>query len=73
MTILPLMARVTKHLGLGATLSTTFHQPYQPGARSASLDTCSRTDAPAWNIVTSTHRLRSAKNFGMEKILPPRT
>jgi len=26
-TVLPVMARVTKHLGLGATLSTTFHHP----------------------------------------------
>src|SRR5947209_3015791 len=28
MIVLPLMARVTRHLGLGATLSTTFHPPY---------------------------------------------
>src|SRR5688500_19113075 len=28
MMVLPVMARVTSHLGLGATLSTTFHPPY---------------------------------------------
>jgi alkanesulfonate monooxygenase SsuD/methylene tetrahydromethanopterin reductase-like flavin-dependent oxidoreductase (luciferase family) len=27
LTILPIMAAATKHLGLGATLSTTFHHP----------------------------------------------
>ena len=28
LTILPIMAAATQHLGLGATLSTTFHHPY---------------------------------------------
>ena len=38
MLVLPLMARVTTHLGLGATLSTTFHPPYLPGAPSQPYD-----------------------------------
>src|SRR5580704_1579230 len=28
MVVLPVMAPATRHLGLGATLSTTFHHPY---------------------------------------------
>src|SRR5580692_9984109 len=36
--VLPLMARVTSHLGLGATLSTTFQTPYYLARTLASLD-----------------------------------
>ena len=32
MTVLPLMARVTRHLGLGNTISTTFNQPIRSRA-----------------------------------------
>ena len=38
MTVLPLMARVTKHLGLGNTVSTTFNQPYHIARSLGSLD-----------------------------------
>lgn len=69
MMVLPLMARATKHLGIGATLSTTFHQPYNLSRMLASLDILSGGRV-AWNIVTST-RNEEARNFGMDE-LPPR-
>ena len=69
MMVLPLMARVTRHLGIGTTLSTTFHQPYNLARMLASLDILSKGRV-AWNIVTST-RNEEARNFGMPE-LPPR-
>ncbi|WP_431281311.1 LLM class flavin-dependent oxidoreductase [Humitalea sp. 24SJ18S-53] len=69
MMVLPLMARVTRHLGIGTTLSTTFHQPYNLARMLASLDILSGGRV-AWNIVTSTRR-EEARNFGMDD-LPPR-
>ena len=64
--VLPAMARVTKHLGLGATLSTTFMHPYYLARTLASLDMLTR-GRMAWNIVTSATNLE-AKNFGMDGI-----
>lgn len=69
MLVLPLMARVTRHLGLGATLSTTFHPPYLLARMLASLDLLSEGRA-AWNVVTSATDME-ARNFGMER-LPPK-
>ncbi|MBR0680029.1 LLM class flavin-dependent oxidoreductase [Roseomonas eburnea] len=64
--VLPLMARVTKHLGLGATLSTTFLHPYHLARTLASLDLLTG-GRMAWNIVTSATDLE-ARNFGMDGI-----
>jgi FMN-dependent oxidoreductase (nitrilotriacetate monooxygenase family) len=64
--VLPLMARVTRHLGLGATLSTTFLHPYWIARTLASLDLLS-AGRMAWNIVTSATDLE-ARNFGMDGI-----
>lgn len=64
--VLPVMARVTKHLGLGATLSTTLLHPYWIARTLASLDMLSG-GRMAWNIVTSATNLE-ARNFGMEEI-----
>ncbi len=69
MLVLPLMARVTTHLGLGATLSTTFHPPYLLARMLASLDLLSGGRA-AWNVVTSATDME-ARNFGMDS-LPPK-
>jgi FMN-dependent oxidoreductase (nitrilotriacetate monooxygenase family) len=69
MLVLPLMARVTEHLGLGATLSTTFHHPYLLARMLATLDILSNGRA-AWNVVTSATDME-ARNFGMES-LPPK-
>ncbi len=69
MMVLPLMARVTRHIGIGTTLSTTFHQPYNVARMLGSLDILSGGRV-AWNVVTST-RNEEARNFGMDE-LPPR-
>jgi len=69
--VLPLMARVTSHLGLGATLSTTFHQPYHLARSLSSLDHLSGGRA-CWNIVTSTMDFE-ARNFGMDSLPSPET
>jgi FMN-dependent oxidoreductase (nitrilotriacetate monooxygenase family) len=63
MIVLPVMARATRHLGLGATLSTTFHHPYHLARIWASLDHLSQGRA-CWNVVTSTTDFE-ARNFGL--------
>jgi FMN-dependent oxidoreductase (nitrilotriacetate monooxygenase family) len=68
MTVLPLMARVTTHLGLGPTLSTTFHQPYHLARMLGSLDLLSKGRV-AWNVVTSSTDYE-ARNFGDQGIPP---
>ena len=67
--VLPVMAAVTRHLGLGATLSTSFHTPYHLARWLGSLDAMSRGRV-AWNVVTSATELE-AQNAGMDA-LPPR-
>lgn len=64
LTVLPVMAAATRHLGLGATLSTTFHNPYHLARTLASLDHFSKGRA-CWNVVTSSTDFE-AQNFGME-------
>jgi FMN-dependent oxidoreductase (nitrilotriacetate monooxygenase family) len=66
--VLPLMARVTSHLGLGATLSTTFQTPYYLARTLASLDLLTKGRI-AWNVVTSAMNLE-ARNFGLDQIPP---
>jgi FMN-dependent oxidoreductase (nitrilotriacetate monooxygenase family) len=66
LTILPIMAQATEHLGLGATLSTTFHHPYHLARTLASLDMLSGGRA-CWNIVTSSTDFE-ARNFGMTEL-----
>src|SRR5471032_2629145 len=68
MTVLPLMARVTKHLGLGNTISTTFNQPYHIARSLGSLDLLSKGRA-AWNVVTSATDYE-ARNCGMDGVPP---
>src|SRR5581483_1488970 len=67
--VLPVMAAVTRNLGLGATLSTTFHTPYHLARWLASLDVMSKGRV-AWNVVTSATDLE-AQNAGFDE-LPPR-
>lgn len=67
--VLPVMAAVTRHLGLGATLSTSFHTPYHLARWLASLDVMSKGRV-AWNVVTSATNLE-AQNAGMLE-LPPK-
>lgn len=60
--VLSALASCTSHLGLIATASTTFNEPYNIARRIASLDHISGGRA-AWNIVT-TFVPDVAKNFG---------
>lgn len=69
MMVLPLMARVTTHLGLAPTLSTSFNAPYLLARSLGSLDILSGGRA-AWNVVTSATDYE-ARNAGMEA-LPPK-
>ena len=67
--VLPVMAACTRHLGLGATLSTTVHSAYHLARWLGSLDAMSRGRV-AWNVVTSATELE-AQNAGLDE-LPPR-
>ncbi len=67
--VLPVMAAATRHLGLGATLSTSFHTAYHLARWLGSLDAMSKGRV-AWNVVTSATDLE-AQNAGMVE-LPPR-
>ncbi len=51
--VLSAVATHTRHLGLVATMSTTYSQPYTTARQLASLDKVSEGRA-AWNLVTST-------------------
>ena len=64
LTLLPVLAVATRHLGLIATASTTFEQPYLIARRFASLDHISGGRA-GWNIVTTSNP-DAALNFGLE-------
>jgi FMN-dependent oxidoreductase (nitrilotriacetate monooxygenase family) len=65
MTLLPALAVVTEHLGLIATASTTYNEPYHVARKFASLDHLSRGRA-GWNVVTSGNP-DEAMNFGLEE------
>jgi FMN-dependent oxidoreductase (nitrilotriacetate monooxygenase family) len=64
LTLLAGLAAVTKHIGLAATATTSYNEPYHIARRFASLDLMSggRT---AWNVVTSSNA-SEAYNFGRE-------
>jgi FMN-dependent oxidoreductase (nitrilotriacetate monooxygenase family) len=64
-TLLPALAVVTERLGLIATASTTFDEPYHVARRFASLDHLSGGRA-GWNIVTTSNP-EAALNFGLEE------
>ncbi|MBL6453927.1 NtaA/DmoA family FMN-dependent monooxygenase [Belnapia sp. T6] len=70
MALLPLMARVTRHLGLGITLSTSFMPAYIIARYLGSIDLLSEGRA-AWNVVT-TARDFEARNCSMPAGLPPK-
>jgi FMN-dependent oxidoreductase (nitrilotriacetate monooxygenase family) len=66
--VLGALAAVTSRLGLVATASTSFNEPFNLARRIASLDHLSRGRA-AWNIVT-TFIPDVAANFGKGPLLP---
>ena len=66
MTLLAALGMVTRHIGLGATVSTSFSEPFHVARAFASLDHLSGGRA-AWNVVTSTHNA-AALNFSQERL-----
>ncbi|EGR44710.1 uncharacterized protein TRIREDRAFT_69696 [Trichoderma reesei QM6a] len=64
-TLLSALSQVTEKIGLAATASTTYDEPYHIARRFASLDHLSNGRA-AWNIVTTANP-DSAKNFGRDE------
>jgi FMN-dependent oxidoreductase (nitrilotriacetate monooxygenase family) len=64
-TLIGALSAVTRHVGLGATVSTSFGEPYHVARAFASLDHLSGGRA-AWNVVTSSNSA-AALNFSKEK------
>ncbi|MCF3171978.1 LLM class flavin-dependent oxidoreductase [Streptomyces sioyaensis] len=67
LTLLSALAAVTEHVGLIATVSTTFNEPFHTARKFASLDHISGGRA-GWNIVTS-GSVDEARNFGRDEHL----
>jgi FMN-dependent oxidoreductase (nitrilotriacetate monooxygenase family) len=66
LTLLSALSAVTTHVGLGATVSTSFGEPYHVARAFASLDHLSNGRA-GWNVVTSAHD-KAALNFSKSKL-----
>jgi FMN-dependent oxidoreductase (nitrilotriacetate monooxygenase family) len=66
LTLLSALSMVTTHVGLGATVSTSFGEPFHVARAFASLDHLSGGRA-GWNVVTSTHD-KAALNFSRQKL-----
>ena len=66
LTLLSALSMVTKHIGLGATVSTSFSEPYNVARAFASLDHISGGRA-GWNVVTSTNSA-AALNFSRDRL-----
>jgi len=65
LTLLAALATHTTHIGLVATASTSYNEPYHVARKFASLDHLSGGRA-GWNLVTSAQE-NEARNFGREK------
>jgi alkanesulfonate monooxygenase len=63
LTLLSALAMVTTHVGLVATASTTYNEPYHVARKFASLDHISGGRA-GWNVVTSRTEME-AQNFNL--------
>jgi FMN-dependent oxidoreductase (nitrilotriacetate monooxygenase family) len=66
-TLIAALSTVTRRVGLGATVSTTFSEPYDVARTFASIDHLSGGRA-AWNVVTSSVEA-AALNFSRERHL----
>ena len=64
LTLLSALAMVTRRVGLVATASTTYNEPYHVARKFASLDHISGGRA-GWNVVTSATDME-AQNFGLD-------
>ena len=65
-TLLSSLAMQTSRIGLGATVSTSFFEPFNIARQFASLDHLSGGRA-AWNVVTSANDY-AARNFGLDRL-----
>jgi alkanesulfonate monooxygenase len=65
LTLLPALAAVTERIGLIATASTTYNDPYHVARKFASLDHISNGRA-GWNLVTTANP-DAAQNFGHDE------
>jgi len=65
LTLLPALAVLTERIGLIATASTTFNDPYHIARKFASLDHISNGRA-GWNLVTTSNP-DAALNFGLDE------
>jgi N-acetyl-S-(2-succino)cysteine monooxygenase len=66
-TLITALAACTTHIGLGATVSTSFSEPYNVARAFGSIDHISGGRA-AWNVVTSSNP-RAALNFNLDEHL----
>src|SRR6202453_1061650 len=64
-TLLSAIAPMTRHLGLVATATTSYNEPYNVARKFASLDLISGGRA-GWNVVTSSNQ-SEALNFGRDE------
>ena len=64
LTLLPALAAVTKNIGVVATATTSYNEPYHIARKFASLDHISHGRA-GWNVVTSS-AVNEAWNFGRD-------
>lgn len=65
-TLIAALSAATRYVGLGATVSISFSEPYVVARTFATLHHISGGRA-AWNIVTSTHNAAAA-NFGRDRL-----
>jgi FMN-dependent oxidoreductase (nitrilotriacetate monooxygenase family) len=66
LTLLPALAAVTEKIGLAATISSTYNEPYELARKLASLDIVTGGRA-AWNVVT-TFSNSAAKDSGGDQV-----
>jgi FMN-dependent oxidoreductase (nitrilotriacetate monooxygenase family) len=66
-TVLTVMGMATQHLGLGATYSTTYYEPFHVARVFATLDLMTQGRA-AWNVVTSLND-GEAQNMGRNETM----
>ena len=66
--VLGVLAGATRHIGLGATYSTTYYTPFHVARTFATLDHLTGGRA-AWNVVTSVND-SEAQNFGFDEVIP---
>lgn len=67
LTLLSALAAVTEHIGLAATASTTYNEPFHIARKFSSIDHLSNGRA-GWNVVTSYYE-EEAKNFNLKEHL----